>query len=91
MVTLRLVPTSSVYVCVEDGNGKKLIPGVIFAAGQTIPTETAKKLMVTLGNPSVQMKVNGKTVTVANSSPIGYALTPGKTSPLAAGQLPTCT
>ena len=26
-VTLKLVPTSSVYVCVEDGNGKKLIPG----------------------------------------------------------------
>jgi cytoskeleton protein RodZ len=90
-VTLKLVPTSSVYVCVEDGTGKKLIPGVIFAVGQTIPTETAGKLMVTLGNPSVQMKVNGKTVPVANSSPIGYELTPGKTTPLAAGQLPTCT
>ena len=89
-VTLKLVPTSSIYVCVEDGAGKKLIPGVIFAVGQTIPTETANKLMVTLGNPSVQMKVNGKTVPVANSSPIGYALTPGKTTPLAAGQLPTC-
>jgi cytoskeleton protein RodZ len=89
-VTLKLVPTSSVYVCVEDGAGKKLIPGVIFAVGQTIPTETANKLMVTLGNPSVQMKVNGKTVPVTNSSPIGYALTPGKTTPLAAGQLPTC-
>jgi cytoskeletal protein RodZ len=89
-VTLKLVPTSSVYVCVEDGTGKKLIPGVIYAAGQTIPTETANKLMITLGNPSVQMKVNGKTVTVGNSSPIGYELTPGKTTPLSAGQLPTC-
>ena len=90
-MTLKLVPTSSVYVCVEDGTGKKLIPGLIFAVGQTIPTETASKLKVTLGNPSVQMKVNGKTVTVANSSPIGYELTPGKTTPLPAGQLPTCT
>ena len=89
-VTLKLVPTSSIYVCVEDGNGKKLIPGVVFAAGQTIPTETASKLMVTLGNPSVQMKVNGKTVAVANASPVGYELTPGKTTPLPAGQLPTC-
>jgi len=89
-VTLKLVPTSTVYVCVEDGNGKKLIPGLIFAAGQTIPTETADKLMITLGNPSVQMKVNGKTVTVANSSPIGYELTPGNTTPLPAGRLPTC-
>ena len=90
-VTLKLVPTSSIYVCVEDGTGKKLIPGLVYAAGQTIPTETASKLMITLGNPSVQMKVNGKTVPVAQGSPIGYELTPGKTSPLAAGQLPTCT
>jgi hypothetical protein len=71
--------------------GKKLIPGLLFTADQTIPTETAPKLMITLGNPSVQMKVNGKTVPVAQRSPIGYQLTPGKTSPLPAGQLPTCT
>jgi hypothetical protein len=34
--------------------------------------------------------VNGKSVTPTVGSPIGYALTPGKTSPLPAGQLPTC-
>jgi cytoskeleton protein RodZ len=89
-VTLKLVPTSSVYVCLEDGNGNKLIPGVIFTSGQTIPIKTAKKLMLTLGNDSVQMKVNGKPVTPTVGSPIGYELTPGKTSPLPAGQLPTC-
>ncbi len=63
---------------------------MIFSSGQTIPTETAKKLMLTLGNDSVQMKVNGKPVTPTVGSPIGYELTPGKTSPLPAGQLPTC-
>jgi cytoskeletal protein RodZ len=89
-VTLKLVPTSSLYVCVEDGNGHKLINGVTYAAGQTIPTETAAKLMVTLGNDSVQMKVNGKALTPTVGSPIGYELTPGKTTPLPAGQLPTC-
>jgi cytoskeleton protein RodZ len=89
-VTLKLVPTSSLYVCVEDGNGNKLINGVTYAAGQTIPTETAAKLTVTLGNDSVQMKVNGKPVTPTVGSPIGYELTPGKTTPLPAGQLPTC-
>jgi cytoskeletal protein RodZ len=89
-VTLKLVPTSSLYVCVEDGNGNKLINGVTYAAGQTIPTEKAAKLMVTLGNDAVQMKVNGKPVTPTVGSPIGYELTPGKTTPLPAGQLPTC-
>ena len=33
-------PTGQVYVCLDDGTGKKLIPGQIFGAGQTIPTET---------------------------------------------------
>jgi cytoskeleton protein RodZ len=90
-VTLKLVPTSTVYVCVEDGSGKKLIPGLEFSAGQTIPTETAGKLLITLGNGAVQMQVNGKPVTLAPGSPIGYELTPGKTTLLHAGQLPTCT
>ena len=43
----------AVYVCVVDGTGKKLIPGQIFGAGQTIPTETAPKLLLTLGNAAV--------------------------------------
>jgi len=89
-VTLKLVPTSTVYVCVEDGNGKRLVPGVIYSAGQSIPTQTAKKLLITLGNSAVQMKVNGKTVPVAQGAPIGYELTPGSMKLLPHGQLPTC-
>jgi len=89
-VTLKLVPTSTVYVCVEDGNGKHLVPGVTYSAGQQIPTATGKKLLVTLGNSSVQMKVNGKTVPVAQGAPIGYELTPGNMKPLARGAMPTC-
>jgi cytoskeleton protein RodZ len=89
-VTLKLVPTSTVYVCVEDGSGKKLIPGLEYTAGQTIPTESAGKLLITLGNGGVQMQVNGKPVTLAPGAPIGYELTPGKTTLLNAAQLPTC-
>jgi cytoskeleton protein RodZ len=89
-VTLKLVPTSAVYVCVEDGNGNKLIDGQTFAAGQSVPVETAHKLMITLGNGGVQMQVNGKPVTLAPGSPIGYEITPQKTTQLSAGQLPTC-
>jgi cytoskeleton protein RodZ len=89
-VTLKLVPTSAVYVCVEDENGKRIVPGVTYSAGQSIPTATGKKLLVTLGNSSVQMNVNGKTVPVAQGAPIGYELTPGQMKPLARGLMPTC-
>jgi cytoskeleton protein RodZ len=89
-VTVKLVATSLVYICVEDGNGKVLIPGVSYSAGQSIPTETASKLVMTLGNSTVQMKVNGKTVPVGPGAPVGYELTPGKTTVLPAAQRPTC-
>jgi cytoskeleton protein RodZ len=89
-VTMKLVATSAVYVCVEDGNGKRLIPGVIYQPGQTIPTETARKLIMTLGNSAVQMKVNGKNVAVGPGAPVGYQLTPGKATLLPAARRPTC-
>ena len=90
-VHLDLKPTGTVYVCVVDGAGKKLIPGRIFSSGQTIPTQTAPKLLVTLGNPSVDMKVNGAPVSVpASNSSIGFVLLPNSHKQLPAAQQPTC-
>jgi len=90
-VKLELVPTGTVYVCLEDGHGRPLIRGTIFNVGQTIPTFTRDKLLLTLGNASVHMKVNGKPVTVApSSSSIGYKLVPGGMSSLPVSQQPKC-
>jgi cytoskeleton protein RodZ len=90
-VTLRLVATAPVYVCLVDAAGKQLIPGKIFDAGQTIPTQTASKMLLTLGNASVKMTVNGKPVTVTPSaSSIGFTLEPTGTFPLAGPQQPRC-
>lgn len=91
-VTLSLVPTGQVYVCLVDGNGNKLIPGQIFDTGQKVPIEKRPKMLLTLGNNSVQMKVNGKNVPVAASpSSIGYSLTPNGAAPLPASKQPSCT
>ncbi len=90
-VTLQLVPTGRVYVCLVAGNGQPLIPGRIFSPGQTIPTETKGKMLLTLGNNGVQMKVNGKPVQVsASPSSIGYTLTPTGAQPLPVAQQPRC-
>jgi cytoskeleton protein RodZ len=91
-VKLQLTPTGQVYVCVVDGTGKKLIPGLIFTAGQTIPTETAPKLLLTLGNAAVKMKVNGASVAVpASPTSIGFLLQPSGTSSLPVARQPRCT
>jgi cytoskeleton protein RodZ len=89
--TLKLVPTGSVYVCVEDRHGHKLIPGVIYSVGQTIPVQTGRELLVTLGNDAVSLKVNGKAYPVAASSTaIGLKVTAAGVRPLPAAQAPTC-
>jgi helix-turn-helix protein len=90
-VTLELVPTGQVYVCLVDGTGRKLIPGRIFTAGQTVPTETSRKLLLTLGNASVRMEVNGKTMAIPPSTrSIGFQLDPRATTPLPASRQPRC-
>jgi hypothetical protein len=89
-VRLQLVPTGRVYVCLVDGTGRTLIPGLIFSAGQTIPTETARKMRLTLGSVSVHMKVNGSVVNVASSPSLGFLLKPGGHSLLPLAQQPTC-
>jgi cytoskeletal protein RodZ len=91
-VSLQLIPTSAVYVCLENGARKTLIPGVIYNVGQTIPTETAKEFLLTLGNTNVQMKINGKSVAVPQSTAaIGLRIVPQGPSLLPAGTAPTCT
>jgi cytoskeletal protein RodZ len=90
-VTLQLVPTSTVYVCLVNGAGAKLINERTFSAGEQVPTETAPTMLLTLGNASVHMKVNGKAVPVAPSaSAIRLALTPTSVKPIPLSQSPTC-
>ncbi len=90
-VTLKLTPTSAVYVCLVNGSGAKLINERTFSSGEQIPTETAGTMLLTLGNASVQMKVNGKSVPVAaSSSAIRLLLTPTAVTHIPLSQTPTC-
>jgi len=90
-VRLQLVPVGQVYVCLVTGSGRKLIPGQIFNSGQTIPVQTGPKLLLTLGNAQVKLKVNGVTVPVpASSTAIGYEFVPGSHRSLPASQQPSC-
>lgn len=87
--TLALVPTGTVYVCVENAHGKALIPGEIFSQGDKIPTVSAKGLLVTLGNAGVQVTANGKSYPVtASTSAIAFKVTPTAVKSLTSG--PTC-
>jgi cytoskeletal protein RodZ len=89
--TLQLVPTNAVYVCLVNGQGAKLINERTFAVGQTIPSERAPTLLLTLGNANVQMKVNGKVIQVAPSATaIRLLITPTRIQHIPLSHAPTC-
>jgi cytoskeleton protein RodZ len=90
--SVAIVPTGTVYVCLVDGSGRVLIPGSQFEAGQQVPTYRARKLRMTLGNNAVQVRVNGRPLSVpASSAAIAYEVTPAGARSLPADQAPTCT
>jgi len=90
-VKLQLRATGQVYICLVDGGGKKLIPGTIYAPGQAIPTYTAPKLLVTLGNASVRMRANGRLVRVpASANAIRYLVGPTSERQIPLSATPTC-
>jgi cytoskeleton protein RodZ len=92
LVALSLRPSARVYVCLIGDNGRKVIAGAELQPGASTPTYHARRFLITLGNSSVTMFVDGRARTVAASSQaIGYAITKADgRRRLSAGQLPTC-
>ena len=91
-VGLALEPTGPVYVCLIGEGGRRLIPGIILQPGARTATYYAKRFVMTLGNSSVTMLIDGvpRAVPPSNQA-IGYTIT--KTTgrrALQVGQLPTC-
>jgi hypothetical protein len=89
VATLSLAQvTAPVWVCVENASGKRLINGVTYSPGDTIPTVKSAELLVNLGNNNVAVKINGKPYTPATTAAIGLRITPTHVSPLTPA--PTC-
>ena len=92
IVALSLTPTGTVFVCLIGDNGKVLIPGRNLEVGESTPTYHAHRFLVTLGNSSVTMYVDGKRRAVPPSSQaIGYSITRANgRHTLSSTQRPTC-
>jgi cytoskeleton protein RodZ len=92
LVALSIHPTGPVYVCLISATGAKLIPGVILQPGSNQPTYHSHRFLLTLGNASAHLFIDGSLRAVPpSSSAIGYSITKaGGRHVLPAGQLPTC-
>jgi hypothetical protein len=90
-VTLQMTPTAPVYVCLVDGHGHHLIFEKTYTVGETIPSFTRHKMLLTLGNANVQVKVDGKPEPIAASSAaIRLLITPNSVQHIPMTLTPTC-
>jgi cytoskeletal protein RodZ len=86
--SLKLVATSTVWVCVENQAGKPLMSAGDVTVGQTLPTFHARQILLALGNAGVTMTADGKSYTPSGGAPIALRITPTGVKPLATA--PTC-
>jgi cytoskeleton protein RodZ len=85
-VRLKVVPTETTYVCVDNGSGTKVFEGTI-SKPQSF---RGKRLRLNLGRSSAGVYVNGKRVAFAPSAnSVGLSFSSsGRTTPLPVGQRP---
>jgi len=91
IISLQLKATGQVYVCLLGEGGRKLVDGRTLESGTGTPVYHGKHFVLTLGNNSVELLIDGKPrVVPASSTAIGYSITKAGRRTLAPGTLPTC-
>ena len=85
-VSVRVVPVTPTYLCVDHGAGTPVVFENTIDSAQRF---RGKRVRVNLGKRDVQLWTNGKRVNVTpGPEPIGFAFTPGRTRELPSGQRP---
>jgi cytoskeleton protein RodZ len=91
-VTLQIVPTGIVNVCLVDSRGRKLIDNQDLRAGQRTNRYSGRSFRVSFGNGQARLRTGGRTIEVPDrTTPVGYELRAGKRPRvLPEARRPTC-
>ena len=91
-MSVSIVATGQVYVCMEDSRGRAIVDKETLAAGQKTRTFRGRRFKVTFGTSAARIRQNGKTYRVATSKdPVGYALRSGRRPQRITSGLAGCT
>jgi hypothetical protein len=92
-VTIRMAATAEVWVCLLDGNGRRLINGQILETGAEEGPFRSSRFTLSLGNGEVALSIDNKAVSVPETgSPVGYRIaSDGQLDRLSEAERPTCT
>jgi cytoskeleton protein RodZ len=89
--TIEIKPTGTVWVCLEDLSGKRLVDGQILTAGDTQGPFQAAGFQLGLGNGEATITANGKPLAVPSSpNPLAFHIAPGSAKSVSAAKRPTC-
>ncbi|HYY74142.1 MAG TPA: helix-turn-helix domain-containing protein [Solirubrobacterales bacterium] len=89
---LRLTATGTVWVCLVDDRGRPLVNGLTLGPGEVRGPYRSAGFKATFGNGSVQMEVDGRTVSVPQAAePLGYEISRQGVRELTPSARPTCT
>jgi hypothetical protein len=91
-VTLQIVPTGLVNVCLVDAGGRALIDNRDLNTGETTRRYRGRRFRVSFGNGNARIRSAGRTTDVPDrSTPVGYELRPGRRPrELPEARRPTC-
>jgi cytoskeleton protein RodZ len=92
-LTVSLLATAEVWVCLLDATGEPLIDGQILATGSQEGPYRSGTFTVSFGNGEVEMTVNGQQQSIPETaSPVGFSIgRDGSLRELSEGERPTCT
>jgi cytoskeleton protein RodZ len=92
-VTLQIVPTGTVNVCLVDARGRALIRSRDLHAGRATRRFRGRRFRVSFGNGQARMRVSGRAIDVPDrSTPVGYDIRAGRRPrELPESRRPTCT
>lgn len=90
-VALELRATADVWVCLVDDRGRALVNGETLAAGESRGPFKARRFELTLGNGSIDVRVDDERIEVpAAAEPLGYRIGPNGAGELDESARPTC-
>src|SRR3954451_9812099 len=91
-VTLQIVPTGTVNVCLLGSRGRRLIDNRDLQAGQRSRRFRGRHFVVSFGNGEARMRVGGRTIDVPDRpTPVGYDVRAGRRPrELPESRRPTC-
>ncbi len=90
-VRVQILPAKTVYVCLVDARGRRLINGLNVVSGVASRTYSSRRFRVLLGNGFVTLRVDGRRRAVPDvGDAIGYSITARRLARLPRASWPSC-